>query len=465
MASNVTISDTVPANTTLITATLPVTVDGVLLTWPLGDRLPGDSGAVTFTVQVATSVVSGTLLRNVTVITASEGISWTDTITTPVQVAPGLEMGKSVTPGVVTYGMPFTYTIRITNTGSIAFSPLVLTDTLPPGFFYAGPAVPPPPDLVVGPLLRWNDLGPFTPGASIAVAFAVTATPGITGTYINTATVAGHHPTGVLTDTDTVPVVLHDPKIALDKQVVSYDKDDLVAPNYVTFTIAIANVGPSVIDVLPLHDQYDPYCLSFVWAAPYPDEPADDGVLNWYDLTLPGNGFGRNLGLGEVFTVTTVFRIAHDITTTINTAEVTGAIDIYRNPANRPRDSVPISNVPTAVELLYFRGEGGYDRQVRLEWATALELDNLGFNIYRADEDDWSRASQVHFEPAAVMGGHLGASYAYTDTVPLDGVWWYWLVDVDTHGAETRATRPAVRVEVNAALRYRAYLPVVLKRP
>jgi hypothetical protein len=41
------------------------------------------------------------------------------------------------------------------------------------------------------------------------------------------------------------------------------------------------------------------------------------------------------------------------------------------------------------------------------------------------------------------MGGHLGASYAYTDTVPLDGVWWYWLVDVDTHGAETHARRPA----------------------
>jgi hypothetical protein len=116
-------------------------------------------------------------------------------------------------------------------------------------------------------LLRWNDLGPFPPGASIGVAFAVTATPGITGTYINTATVAGHHPGGVLTDTDTVPVVLHDPEIALDKQVAAYDRDDVVAPNYVTFTIAIMNVGPSVIDVLS-HLTTLPTLLSLVCARP-----------------------------------------------------------------------------------------------------------------------------------------------------------------------------------------------------
>lgn len=466
-APDLTISDTVPVSTTFITATRPVTVNGVLLTWPLGDRLPGDSGTVTFTVRVDSSIVSGTLLRNVTVITDGTGITNTDTITTPVVGTPALELTKSVTQGEIVQGMPFTYTIRITNTGSITLSPLVLTDTLPPGIHYVGPAVPQLPDWVAEPLLQWTFPGPFMPGASLNVAFAVTATPGLTGTLVNSATVTGNHPTGVVTDTDTVPVVFHDPEIALDKQLVSRDRDD-VAPNYVTFTIAIANVGPSVIDVLPLQDEYDPYYLSFVRATPHPDEPADDGILNWYDLTLPGNGFGRNLGLGEVFTVTTVFSIAHTIPstyTTDNRAQVTGAIDIYRNPANRPRDQVPISNVPTAVELLYFRGEGATDRQVRLEWATALELDNVGFRVYRADEDDRSRASLVHFEPAAVMGARLGATYAYTDTVPADGVWWYWLVDVDTHGVETHAARPATQVEVNAALRYRVFLPFVLKRP
>jgi len=44
-------------------------------------------------------------------------------------------------------------------------------------------------------------------------------------------------------------------------------------------------------------------------------------------------------------------------------------------------------------------------------------------------------------------------------------VWWYWLADVDTQGGETRSTPTGVRAEVSAALRYRIYLPVVVKRP
>jgi hypothetical protein len=325
--------------------------------------------------------------------------------------------------------------------------------------------VPTDPDTIAEPLLQWNDLGILTPGASIAVAFVATAAQGITGTYINAATVAGHHPGGVLTDTDHVPVVLHDPRVVLVKRLAGYDQDE-VAPNYVTFTIAITNVGPSVIDVLPLVDQFDPYYLSFVWAVPMPDRLEGDGVLTWYDLTSPlPHGFDRNLAPGGTFIITTVFSIVRDITTTINTAVVTSAIDIFGNPANRPRDQVPISSVPTAVELLYWRAESVSGQQVRLAWATAMELDNLGFNLYRADEDDRTQASLIHFEPAAALGGRLGASYVYTDTVPADGVWWYWLADVSTEGTETQATLPAIRVDVNTALRYRFYLPVMIKRP
>jgi len=225
----------------------------------------------------------------------------------------------------------------------------------------------------------------------------------------------------------------------------------------------------SVIDVLPLLDQYDPYYLSFVWAAPMPDRPEDDGLLTWYDLTAPPpsgyNGFGRNLAPGEAFNIITVFTVAHDITTTYNSAAVGDAIDVYQNPTNRPTDTVPIVNTPTAVELLYFRVDGITGQRVRLAWATAVEIDNLGFNLYRADVDEPGRASVIHFEPAAAMGGRLGATYVYTDTVPSDGVWWYWLADVDTQGGETRSTPTGVRAEVSAALRYRIYLPVVVKRP
>jgi uncharacterized repeat protein (TIGR01451 family) len=588
-AQDVTISDTVPANTTLITASLPVTVNGALLTWPLGTVLPPASGVVTLVVQVNGGLPPGTMLTNAVIITDTSGVTDTSTITTPVTIGadlaifksdepdpvipgtlltytlvavnlgptdavgvvvtdtlppqvtfvsatptpssttpltwslgvltvgetrrltvtvqvsvaasqtftntavvgsttpddyppnnradepttplvPGLVLVKRVTPGEIVRGMPFTYTIQITNTGQITFSPLVLTDTLPPDFYYVvGSGVPSTPTVVAEPLLRWDDLGTFAPGASITVAFAVTATQGITGTYVNTATVAGHYPGGVLTDTDDVPVALHDPRVALAKQLAGYDRDN-VAPNYVTFTIAITNVGVSVIDVLPLLDQYDPYYLSFVWAAPMPDRPEDDGLLTWYDLTAPPpsgyNGFGRNLAPGEAFNIITVFSVTHDITTTYNSAAVGDAIDVYQNPTNRPTDTVPITNtIPTAVELLYFRVDGVAGQQVRLAWATAVEIDNYGFNLYRADTNDPARARLIHFEPAALRGSRPGATYVYVDTVPSDGVWWYWLADVDTRGNETRRAQATASVGVNVALPYKVYLPVLMKGP
>ncbi len=246
----------------------------------------------------------------------------------------------------------------------------------------------------------------------------------------------------------------------MDKQLVAADLDDLL-PNYVTFTIVITNVGVSTIDVLPLLDQYDPYYLSFVWAEPMPNEPADDGLLTWYDLTGPAPyGFGQNLAPGESFHITTVFSVVHDITTTVNTAIVSGPLDVYNNPANEPRDGEPIRNVPTAVGLLYFRVGAIVGQSVRLEWATAVEVDNFGFKLYRASVDDFSRATAIAFVPSEARGG--GATYAHTDTVPYAGVWWYWLADVDTSGRET-LHRPVSAAVGAAVLPYRVYLPLVLR--
>jgi len=298
------------------------------------------------------------------------------------------------------------------------------------------------------------------PGDGFAVTFAVTATPGITGTYINVATTTGTAPSGVVTDTDDAPVAITDPAVVVEKQVASVDMDD-VAPNFVTFTIAITNIGPSVIDELPLLDQYDTTYLSFVDATPYPEEDANDGLLTWRDLTGPApNGFNRNLAPGESFHVTTVFSVVRDITTTINTAVVTDAVDIYINSANESRDDAVINNVPTAVTLLYFRVGGVTERQVRLEWATAVEVDNYGFNLYRAAVADRSQSSLVAFIPAQAYGG--GTTYIYDDSVPSDGVWWYWLADVDTSGQET--FHGPVNTRVGAAKgSNQIYLPLIMR--
>ena len=89
---------------------------------------------------------------------------------------------------------------------------------------------------------------------------------------------------------------------------------------------------------------------------------------------------------------------------------------------------------PTAVELLYFDVDRSVTGVVDLSWATAAEIDNLGFYIYRAPVMDKDQAEKIHFEPAG--GGSAGHTYSFTDT-PGTGSWFYWLSDIDTNGLET----------------------------
>jgi hypothetical protein len=246
----------------------------------------------------------------------------------------------------------------------------------------------------------------------------------------------------------------------VDKRLVAVDTD-LQAPNFVTFTIHITNTGPSVLDVLPVFDIYTPTNLSFVSALPAPDDNVDDGNLTWSDLTASGaGGFGVNLAPGQTFVITTTFRIVQDITSTTNTAIVQGAVDVFNNNASDVSDAVVISNIPTAVKLLYFRVGGVSGQTVTLEWATGSEVDNFGFRLYRAASADFAQAQEITFVPAASTGA-TGAQYNYTDTAPDDGAWYYWLVDVDTNGVETWHGPVTTAIVPTGPLPHKLFLPLI----
>ena len=422
------VSDTLPPEVTLFSTTPPQTGGPNPLTWDLGTLAVGDRRVITVVVTVqpwVTQTFTNTTSVGSDTPDLNPDNNFDEEPTRP--PTPGLDMVKTVEPDRAVRNMPFTYTLRITNTGDFVLDPLAVTDTLPSDFYYVvGSGSPSDPDVIAEPTLSWQNLGPLAPGVGITVTFAVTATPGVTGTYVNRATVEGQYPGGTITDTDEAPVAIADPAVVVEKRVVGLD-DDPVQPNYVTFTIAITNVGPSIIGVLPLLDEYDPNYLSFVDSAPYPEEDADDGLLTWHDLTGPGPyGFARNLPSGDTFIVTTVFSVAQDITTTINTAIVTNVVDIYENPANEDQDDADVSGVPTSVELLYFRAVAE-PSAIRLEWATAAEIGTVGFYVRRATVANFDSAQVI----AYYRGG--GSPYQHIDRDVTPGqTYWYWLVEVST---------------------------------
>jgi hypothetical protein len=133
---------------------------------------------------------------------------------------------------------------------------------------------------------------------------------------------------------------------------------------------------------------------------------------------------------GEAFVVETVFRVAHEIvSSTLNLAVVTGGTDVYGNAVPMTTDAEEVVGLPTAVELLYFRASRQDDR-VMLEWETAWETDNWGFNLYRSATPHLADAEWIHFELGQGHGQFEGKLYTYEDLDAGDQVIYYWLEDV-----------------------------------
>jgi hypothetical protein len=93
---------------------------------------------------------------------------------------------------------------------------------------------------------------------------------------------------------------------------------------------------------------------------------------------------------------------------------------------------------PSAVELASFAATAA-GRAILLEWETASEVDNLGFNLYRAGSPDGPRA-QINggLIPARMPGSPIGAAYQFLDGSVTPGItYYYWLEDVDVYGVAT----------------------------
>jgi hypothetical protein len=91
---------------------------------------------------------------------------------------------------------------------------------------------------------------------------------------------------------------------------------------------------------------------------------------------------------------------------------------------------------PTAVGLASFEARGG-NRAITLQWETASEIDNLGFNLYRAESADgpWTQLN-ADLIPSNVPPGSLaGATYTFKDQDVWGGtVYYYRLESIDVQG-------------------------------
>src|SRR5207247_103199 len=132
-ATAVVLSDTVPVNTTFVSATGGGALSAGVVTWSIGALAAGGSGSVTLTVRVNSPLANGTVITNGTysidsVETAPVSGS---AITTTVTSAPVLPVSATDAPDPVAAGGTITYTLAYANTGNSGATGVILSDAVP----------------------------------------------------------------------------------------------------------------------------------------------------------------------------------------------------------------------------------------------------------------------------------------------------------------------------------------------
>jgi len=132
-AFGVTLTNTLPSNTTFISASDGGAEAGSVVTWFLGDLAPGVSGTRTLVVQVDWPLSNGTLLSNSATLADIQGDTATASQTTLVQSAPLLSLSVTDSPDPVEAGGQITYNIDYGNSSTANETALGVTliNTLP----------------------------------------------------------------------------------------------------------------------------------------------------------------------------------------------------------------------------------------------------------------------------------------------------------------------------------------------
>ncbi len=240
-ATNVVISDPLPANTTFVSVQDGGTYDATtrVVTWNLGPKSPGASGQVHFVVRAASPIANGTVVANTASIDSTETDPVTASANVTVTSAPALSITKSsdVTTSA-NPGQTVTYTIVVTNAASATDTAhgVVVTDTLPAGLTFDD-----------GTTVKPFTVGELAPGASKTItASAKVVSSATAGTYTNTAKAKGSNTPEVSATANVsvvVPQVLAataNPKLAITKTV----KEDFVNPGgKANYTVTVTNKG------------------------------------------------------------------------------------------------------------------------------------------------------------------------------------------------------------------------------
>jgi uncharacterized repeat protein (TIGR01451 family) len=247
-----TLTDTLPAGTSFVSAPAGCNHVSGVVTCDLGAAASGASPSVAIVVHADSPGSPSNDLSVATTTTESDSTNNTDSETTTIDPLADLSITQTDSPDPVTVGDSITYTLTVDNNGPEGASLVTVTDTLPPGTSFVsastGCSDSDPTGVVTCNLDTVNS------GATPSVEITVHAD--MAGSPSNAATVSSPTADDDSTNDTSSETTTIDP--LTDLSITQTDSaDPVTVGDSLTYTLAVHNAGPSdaaeitVVDTLP----------------------------------------------------------------------------------------------------------------------------------------------------------------------------------------------------------------------
>lgn len=283
-AHDVVVADTLPAGVTLVSTTGcaedPIGIPGCTI----GPIANGDTAQVSVAVTVDEGTL-GSIVNHAAVVSTSDDPNPSDNATTEdTQVDPwaNLSIEKSDSEDPIAAGTDLTYTITVSNPGPYDADDVVVTDSMPTGVTFVsstGCAEDP-----AG--LPTCSLGSIAAGGSASYTLTVTVDSYALGTITNDAGVVSAWLDPDLSDNNT----FEDTEVTAESDLAVTKENGLpfVVPGWdITYTIVVANDGPSDAPAADVTDIIPPELLSVEWTCmPTGAAYCSDGTGNFLTDTV-----------------------------------------------------------------------------------------------------------------------------------------------------------------------------------
>ncbi len=304
-ANNTTITDPIPAHTTLVPDSITGggTASNGVITWNLASLAVGASGEVSFTVRINDTLPAGVdQILNTASITADNDLVDSDNQSQAiltVSAQPDLVIHKNTAETYFEAGQVVTYTLTYRNEGTQGATGVVITDTLDANLTYLSSS---PSGTHQNGVVTWN-IGHLEAGEQGSIQLTVRVSDDASGELIlNRAVIADDGTNGEDLDPESnvaqSVVRVARPILTLEKSVTgqNYTRGKL------TYTLSYINDGPISAHNVVISDTL-PANTSLVAGSITGGGNLHDGVITWNlgDLPVGGSGtvsYTLEVGLG-----------------------------------------------------------------------------------------------------------------------------------------------------------------------